>query len=132
MNCSAQARKSGSVAIVELSGKFTTAAGCSGIIRDTVRKLLESGERSILLDLAGVTYLDSAAGLGELVGGYTSALRLGGQFKLLHPGGNVALVLHVTRLDRVFESYDDEATALHSFEAASGGSAENSANGPVG
>ena len=132
MNCSAQVRKSGSVAIVELSGKFSIAAGCGGVIRDTVRKLLGSGERNILLDLAGVTYLDSAAGLGELVGGYTSALRLGGQLKLLHPGGNVALVLHVTRLDRVFESYDDEATALHSFEAASGGSAGNFANGPVG
>ena len=114
MGCTATVRKTGEVAIVDLSGRFMTGMA-TGIIRDTVRNLLKSGERQILLNLKEVTYLDSAAGISELVSSYTTALTQGAQLKLLRAGKRVDYVLHVVRLDRVFEIYDDEETAVRSF-----------------
>lgn len=114
MSCMATVRKVGDVAIVDLSGKFTM-GDATGVICSTVNGALESGSRNILLNLARVTYLDSAAGIGELVSSYTRAVRQGACLKLLNPGKNIDYVLHLTRLHTVFESYVDEDAALRSF-----------------
>jgi anti-sigma B factor antagonist len=90
-----------------------------GMIRGTVADLLASGRKRIVLDLANVTYLDSAAGIGELVSSYTSALRQGAQLRLLRAGKNVDRVLRIVGLHNVFEIYDDEASALNSFAESS-------------
>jgi anti-anti-sigma factor len=120
MSCTATVRKIGDVAIVDLSGRFTV--GCTtGLIRDTVRDLLKSGERHILLNLREVTYLDSAAGIGELVSSYTTAINQGAQLKLLRSGKRVDYVLHVVRLDKVFEIHDDEDAAVRSFRTPKAG-----------
>ena len=114
MSCTATVRRVGDVAIVDLSGRFTI-ADASGLIRGTVAGALESGDRNILLNLAQVAYMDSAAGIGELVSSYTRATRLGARLKLLHFGKNIHYVLHLLRLDNVFEIYDDEAAAIKSY-----------------
>jgi anti-sigma B factor antagonist len=114
MNCMATVRRVGDVTVVDLNGKFTI-ANAPGLIRNTVVGALESGTRSILLNLAQVTYLDTAAGIGELVGSYTSAVRQGACLKLVHADKNIARVLHLTRLDAVFEMFDDEEAAINSF-----------------
>jgi anti-sigma B factor antagonist len=116
MNCTATVRRVGEVTVVDLNGRFTI-ADAPGLIRGTVVGALESGTRNILLNLAQVTYLDSAAGIGELVGSYTSAVRQGACLKLVHADKNIAHVLHLTRLDDVFEMFDDEEAAIHSFRA---------------
>jgi anti-anti-sigma factor len=115
MSCSATTRELGNVTIVELAGKFTM-ADASGVIWNAVSELLGAGCKHILLELSQVTYLDSAAGIGELVRSYTTALRNGAQVKLLRVGKNVGRVLHITGLYKVFEIFDDEATAVRSFE----------------
>ena len=71
-------------------------------------------------------YLDSAAGIGELVSSYTTALRQGAQLKLLHAGKNVDRVLRIVGLHNIFEIFEDEDAAVRSFgpeqkEAAAGG-----------
>ncbi len=114
MSCTATVRKAGDVAIVDLSGRFMMGTA-TGVIRDAVRELLASGERHILLNLRDVTYMDSAAGVGELVSSYTTAVTQGAQLKLLRAGKRVDYVLHVVRLDRVFEIHDDEEEAVRSF-----------------
>ena len=114
MNCMATVRRVGDVTVVDLNGRFTI-ANAPGLIRSTVVGALESGTRSILLNLAQVTYLDSAAGIGELVGSYTSAVRQGACLKLVHADKNIAHVLRLTRLDAVFEMFDDEEAAINSF-----------------
>ncbi len=114
MNCSATVRKVGDVAIVDLNGKFTI-SDAPGVIRGAVIGTLESGTMNIVLNLAQVTYLDSAAGIGELVSSYTSTLRQGGQLRLLHADKNIAYILHLTRLNTLFEMYDDEDAAIRSF-----------------
>ena len=114
VSCSAKTRELGNVTIVELAGKFTM-SDSSGVIWHAVADLLGAGRKNILLELSKVTYLDSAAGIGELVRSYTTALRQGAQVKLLRVGKNVGRVLHITGLHKVFEIFDDETTAARSF-----------------
>jgi anti-anti-sigma factor len=115
MGCTATVRKSGEVAIVDLSGRFTLAEG-AGVIRTTVNGLVDDGQRKILLNLADVQHIDSAAGLGELIGSYTTVTKKGGELKLLNAKKTVNDVLHITRLDTVFGIYSDETEALKSFK----------------
>jgi anti-sigma B factor antagonist len=113
MSCKAAVRHAGKIAIVDLSGRLTLGEG-SGLVRNTIKNLITSGTSDILLNLAGVTYIDSA-GLGELVGSYASATSAGGNVKLVNAQGKVSEVLTITKLYTVFESFGDEASALRSF-----------------
>ena len=116
MNCSIGVHRVGDVAIIDLSGKFTL-TDAPGRIRDTVAGVLESGARNILLNLAEVTLMDSAAGIGELVISYTRTLRHGGRLKLLNANKNISHILQLTRLDTIFEMYENEDAAVGSFHA---------------
>jgi len=118
MSVKATIRGSGNVAIVDLSGRITLGEG-SGTIRSAIKDLLIEGKKNILLNLAGVTYLDSA-GLGELVGSYASVGNAGGQIKLLNTQGKVKDLLAVTKLYTVFVTFENEAEAVRSFAATGG------------
>ena len=116
MACSGIMRKAGGVTIVDLTGRVTLGEG-SGVLRDTVNRLVESGETMIILNLAGVNYFDSA-GLGELVGSFATVTNRGGALKLLNVQKRVHEVLQITRLNTVFEAFTDEAEAVASFARA--------------
>jgi len=102
------------VTVIDLAGRITLGEGCA-LLRQTIRDLLGRGERNILLNLAEVTYIDSA-GLGELVGSHVSVSNAGGRLKLLHSQSRIRDLLQVTRLHTVFESYENQSLALLSFE----------------
>jgi anti-sigma B factor antagonist len=106
-------RHAGPVAIVDLEGRITLGEGC-GLVRQAVRELVNGGSRNILLNLQGVTYVDSA-GLGEMAGSYVTVARLGGQLKLLHSQTRIQNLLQVTKLYALLVAFDDEAEALRSF-----------------
>jgi len=106
-------RRSGDVAIVDLSGRLTLGDGC-GTIRDTVRDLVNAGDRNILLNLNEVTYVDSA-GLGEMASAYTTVSNMGGKLRLLNTQARVNTLLQVTKLYIVLITFSDEATAVKSF-----------------
>ena len=48
-----------------------------------MRDILQAGVKKIILNLAGVNYIDSS-GVGELVSTYTTVVNNGGQLKLLN------------------------------------------------
>jgi anti-sigma B factor antagonist len=77
--------------------------------------LADQGKKKVLLNLAGVKYIDSS-GIGELIANYTTISRQGGQLKLLKLTDRVQNLLVITKLLTVFDSYDDEAEALKSFQ----------------
>ena len=58
------------VTVLDLSGRITLGEG-SVQIRDAIRDLIGKGQKSILLNLGDVNYIDSS-GLGELVSAFTS------------------------------------------------------------
>ena len=84
-------------------------------LRSAVRRLLEEGKKKILLNLAGVGYIDSS-GIGELVSSYTAINKEGGQLKLLSLTQKLRDLLTITKLLTVFDAYDDEAEALENFK----------------
>ena len=106
-------RNVNSITILELHGKVTIGEG-SREIRKTIRELLDAGNKNILLNLGDVSYVDSS-GIGELVSSYTTVTNQGGQFKLLHLTKKIRELLAITKLLTVFDSYDDEETAIGSF-----------------
>ena len=67
--------------------------------------------------MAEVTYIDSS-GIGELVAAYTTIATAGGVVKLLNLAKRVHEILYITKLYTVFESFEDEASALGSFSVA--------------
>lgn len=106
-------RDADGVRIIELQGKITIGAGDTQL-RDVIIKSVEEGQKNILLDMGGVTTLDSS-GIGELVGSYTTVTNRGGKLKLLHLPSKISDLLQVTQLITVFEVYEDEKTAISSF-----------------
>ncbi len=107
------ARHHGKVTVLDLSGKITIGEGDLKL-RETVNALLEEGRKNVLLNLQGVSYMDSA-GIGELVACYKRARDRGSVLKLLNPSGKVQDLLVLTRLQEIFEIFRDEREALTSF-----------------
>ena len=107
-------RQAGDVTVLDMDGKITIGEG-SVALRSAVRRLIEEGKKKILLDLSNVGYVDSS-GIGELVSSFTTVNREGGQLKLLNLTQKIQGLLAITKLLTVFDSYDDEATALNSFK----------------
>jgi anti-sigma B factor antagonist len=116
MSVKAEVRTVGNVSIVDLSGRITLGEG-SGLVRNTIKELVNSGHTKIIVNLKEVTYIDSA-GLGELVGAYATVTNMAGSIKLLHPQSKVHDLLQITKLYTVFVAFDDEAEAMRSFVTA--------------
>ena len=112
-------RQKGNVTIVDASGKLTLGEGTSAL-RTMIRELVAGGSRRFVLNLADVTYMDSS-GLGELIGTHATVITAGGEMKLLNLAKRVHDLLKLTKLYTVFESFEDEATAVNSFAVAKAG-----------
>lgn len=112
MSLTATIRQTGGVSIVDLKGRITLGSG-TGELRQAVLKALENGP-NLILNLAGVDYMDSA-GLGEMVGAYTTVTGRGGKLRLLNPQKKLNDLLQLTRLYTLFESFEDEQAAIKSF-----------------
>jgi len=108
-----QIRDRGDVRIVELSGKITIGSG-DVKIRELIDEALAAGKKNIVLDLAGVSTIDSS-GIGEMVACYTTVTKKGGHLKLLRLSPKINDILQVTQLITVFEVFDDEAEAVRSY-----------------
>ena len=107
-------RQAGDVTVLDMSGKITIGEG-SVSLRSAIRRLLEEGQKRILLNLSAVSYIDSS-GIGELVSSYTAINKEGGQLKLLNLTQKIKDLLTITKLLTVFDVYDSEADALNSFK----------------
>ena len=109
----ATSRNVGGVEVIKLDGKITIGSGDQQL-REIITNALSQGKSKLLLDMSGVTTIDSS-GIGELVGSYTTVTNRGGKLKLLHLPAKLNELLHVTQLITVFEVYEDEQSAMKSF-----------------
>jgi len=107
-------RQAGDVTILDMDGEVRI-GDSSTALRSSIRNLVAGGSNKILLNLAGVKYIDSS-GIGELIANYTTVGRGGGQLKLLNLTEKVQDLLVITKLLTVFDVYDNEADALGSFK----------------
>ena len=111
-------RSSGGVIVLDLNGRMTIESVLDKPVTLKVRRLLEAGQRRILLNLKGVPYLDTT-GLCDIVEAYVATRRQGAALKLLYPTAHVRAVLTTTRLLTIIEAYDSESNAIASFESGS-------------
>jgi anti-sigma B factor antagonist len=106
-------RRVGSVTIVDFRGRIVLGEE-SAALRSLVCELLSKGHRQILFNLGDVDYIDSA-GLGSLVGAFTSVRKQKGELKLLNLTKKVRDVMQITKLYTVFEIMSDETVGVRSF-----------------
>lgn len=107
-------RRVGAVTILALSGRLVLDDG-DVLLRERVDALVNSGDVRIVIDFSDLDYVDSA-GIGVLIAKYLSVRRKGGSLKLLHLSMRAHHALEITHLLTVFETFEDESTAVTSFE----------------
>jgi anti-sigma B factor antagonist len=105
------------VTVVSCQGRIVVGDEASGLRQEVKRVLQTTGQ--VVLNLAGVTYIDST-GLGTLVGLYSSARSAGGDIKLCGLGHRFREVLQITKLATVFEAYETEQQAVSAFRGGKG------------
>ena len=113
MGIIAKERQAGGVLILELAGRLFLGES-SDELDEKVQSLFTEGKVNLVLDLSGVTSIDSQ-GIKVLVRAVISAHTRGGKVALLKISNRVKEVLTITHLITVIESYDDEQAALASF-----------------
>jgi anti-sigma B factor antagonist len=111
------------VTILDLKGRLSLGEalafgpGSDLVLTEAIRRLAEEGYKKVILNLAGVKYVDSS-GVGQHVGALTSARGHGVALKLIRPVKQVSDLLNMTKLHTVFDIRDDEATAIDSFSGS--------------
>jgi anti-sigma B factor antagonist len=113
MSLEIHSREREGIAILELKGRITVGPEASAL-REKVAALTSAGESKLVLELAGVDYIDST-GLGALVMCATSLRRNGGNVKLVAVNRRNIELLVMTKLATVFELFADEQDAVNSY-----------------
>jgi anti-anti-sigma factor len=111
-------RKAGDVVIVDMTGKLLFGVG-DEILRNVVNELVAENWKKILLNLSGVSSVDSA-GVGELVASQKVCERFGAKLRLLNLHERVKKSLHLGQILPLFEVYDEESVALEHLGGAGG------------
>lgn len=101
------------VAVLALTGRITAGDDVSKF-RVEVEKVIQTPEPKLILNLKGVDYIDST-GLGALVMCSTTARKMGGAIRLVHLNRRNMELLVMTKIDTIFEAFDDETEAVNSF-----------------
>jgi len=101
------------ITVLVLEGRLTLGQG-SLQLEDLIRGLAEEGIRKVVLDLGGLTYMDSA-GMGAIAKSAVTLVQVGGTLRLAGAGERVASALSITQLDRIVSLFPDLDSALRAF-----------------
>ena len=116
-NIGIKERQIGSVTVLDADGKGRIGlrfGGSTVTLPKAVQSLLDEGRNEMLLNLAGVGYID-AGGLGELVSTYITVKEYGGRIKLLNLTEGLRELMKSTKLLSIFDVYSSESEAMDSF-----------------
>lgn len=101
------------VAILDIRGEIIGDARFD--LNTAIQEQVDSDIDGLIINLDEVPMMDSV-GLGMLVAAYTSLTKKEKKVVLLNVGRSVRYLLVVTKLDQIFEKYDDEDDAIGSFK----------------
>lgn len=107
-------RQEGEITVLELSGKIMGGDDFD-LFKSTVDKLVEEGQIDVLLNMSKVKWINST-GLGLIVSSYSTIVKNGGRMKVCEVSDRIDNIFHVTQLELLFETFDEEAAGLKSFE----------------
>jgi anti-sigma B factor antagonist len=106
-------RRDGNVVILDIYGAISLGESKEKFAQVMDELLSESGT-NVLVNFSAINYVDST-GIGELVGYLNKFVEKNRQLKILKPHERVLKLLQITKLDTMFEIYNDEKQALQSF-----------------
>ena len=116
MSLTIKQRTSSDVTILDLTGRLWI---LDLPLRDLMSGLLNDNKRHFVLNLAAVDYIDSS-GLGQLISIWTSIRNKNGHMTILNPNKRVQRLFDITRLNSIFEVFENEAAAIEKVLNASG------------
>ena len=101
------------IVLIDLKGRLVAGENVAAL-REKVASLVAAARVNAVLNLANVDYIDSS-GLGALVMCFTTLRKAEGKLKLLNLTRRNVELLVLTKLETVFEVFDDEQQAINSF-----------------
>ena len=112
-------RVAGAVTILEPLGRMVLSdQPTDNTLKDRVVAQLVEGRRQFVFDLNQVSQMDSS-GLMTLVGAYIAVQKQQGRIALVNPTKRVRELLHITRLDTLFQVFDREDDAVERLKRES-------------
>jgi anti-sigma B factor antagonist len=96
--------------ILDLDGRIVLGP-ITEALSNTMQELISKGSRRLLLNMKGVTQVDTT-GISSIVRAFVSMQRAGGKFGVFHLTDRVRLILDMTRLLNVIPNSPNEAAAL--------------------
>jgi anti-sigma B factor antagonist len=106
----------GGIPVLRLRGRLTLGEG-SRALRACITDIAAEGHKNLLLDLGGVSYMDSS-GLGALVSGYNTLKGSGGVVGLFNVPKRIESLLEMSRLTTLFPVFASEKEAAGHFSGA--------------
>jgi len=97
------------VAIIRPDGRLNMVAAPE--LREAVDRAVRGGRTRVVVDLAGVEFMDSS-GLGALIASLKTTRQAGGDLRIAAPNEQVALVLQLSNVDRILRPYADADEAF--------------------
>jgi anti-sigma B factor antagonist len=111
-------RRLGFATLLDLGARDLLSEACGDTtIKHAVTQLTARGRRRIVVNLHGISHIDSS-GLRMLLAARSAAAERGAQLGLVGATPRVREVLAVTRLDTVFHLYENEHEAATSAGAS--------------
>jgi anti-sigma B factor antagonist len=107
-----KARQTENVTVLELGGRFD--AYGAPAVADKLAEVIKGRPAAVLVNLAAVTFIDST-GCAVLVRGMKQCRERGGDLRLCGLQRPVRMIFELTRLDRAFDIFPDEQTALKAY-----------------
>lgn len=105
-------RKVGEITVLTVDGEINF--NSSPDFRKAFLKVLESKAQRVVVNLAGVAYVDSS-GLATLVEAHQKIKNSGGRLRLANLTGKVKSLFEITKLEKLFEIFPTEDEALKTF-----------------
>jgi anti-sigma B factor antagonist len=106
-------RQDGDITVLTLKGEITLDDGDLAFGR-YVDRLIAAGRIKLVVNLSDITYIDSS-GVGMMVAEQKLVQKRSGVMKLASLTARSHHLLAMLKLRTVFEVFDDEAAAIHSF-----------------
>ena len=102
------------VVLLELSGKLMGGPDAT-LLSEKLHDLVDQKKTKVVADLGKVSWMNSS-GLGILIGGLTTMRNSDGDLKLINVTGKIESLLIITKLIKIFDTFDNIDDAVKSFK----------------
>ena len=102
----------GGISVVAPTGRLDVVGAPA--LKDAIEDLTKNGAPKVVIDMEGVTFVDST-GLGSVIAALKRIRNRQGELRLAAPNQQVRVVLELTTLDKVFPYFATLEEALAGF-----------------